>query len=130
MGVIIKPYCNCGFTTKEIYLGGGMDTFESKCIIPFYCIDCKKIYSKNIFYKIKGSYTINHNIKCTNCNSQLIMYGYIHEFDSREPQFEGIDDTIEWNPNITTTYYLNRNNLYCPICEKNELVFEELGLWD
>jgi hypothetical protein len=130
VGVIIKPYCTCGFTTKEIFLGGGMDTFESKCIVPFYCVDCKCIYSRNIFKKTKGRSSINVNIKCNKCKSHLIMYGVISEFDSIKPKTEEIDDCIEWSPTINTTYYLKRNNLYCPICEKHELKFDELGLWD
>ncbi len=130
MGVIIKPFCYCGYTTKEIYLGGGMGNFERNCTIPFYCIDCKQIFSRNIFKKYKGEYSINTKIHCRVCSYELVMYGNISSFENDDIQSKEIDDCIEWNPNLHTSYYLNKNHHYCPNCGNEEMEFEELGIWD
>jgi len=130
MGVIVKPYCTCGYTTKEIYLGGGMENFYRNCLLPFYCIHCKEIYGRNILKKHKGEYIVDTKIHCRTCSSELVIYGILTSFDNDEIQSKEIDDCIEWNPNHYTSYYLNRNHHYCPNCGKEEIEFEELGIWD
>ena len=65
MGTIIEAKCKCGFTSGDIYQGGGMSNFQKIDMEPAICRKCKKFLVLD--YKLKEN-------KCPYCGTIAVFY--------------------------------------------------------
>ena len=117
MGTGVKGYCNCGYKTKEMYLGGGMMNFQTNCTFPHYCQDCDILFEANIY----------EDVVCTGCQSKnVIAYD-----DARACRFME-NSVFDWD----TKYKIGRNiklsslNNLCPKCRNFDLNFTMTCMYD
>lgn len=103
MGTILKASCTCGFKTKELYFGAGMENHLEECMVPclkngsttveMFNIKKKRVRLEYVFY--------NEEILCGNNNT------------SRKIQSYPID--------------IFENDNLCPICGNYQLSFKSCG---
>jgi hypothetical protein len=70
MGYVIQPQCTCGYQHKQIFMGGGIKNYETSCEVPFYCEECSKIKTRNLFKK---------RPKCKKCKDELKIFGVLDD---------------------------------------------------
>jgi hypothetical protein len=117
MGSIITARCDCGYG-EEMYLGGGMLDFTTRCTFPLFCANCKILFKGNLFEK---------RIVCPECksegaipydNDQLCHRRGQKVFDWR------LEREIGRDPELTDGEYM------CPKCGQFTMTFEDVGCWD
>jgi Zn finger protein HypA/HybF involved in hydrogenase expression len=117
MGSSVRAKCECGYD-EEFLIGGGMETFETHCLFPCHCRDCKGIVSANLLQK---------PLNCPECEGPAIM-AYDHD-DLR--QMKGQKEVASWNLKGLKELKLTDGAYYCPLCHSFRLSFEDAGLcWD
>lgn len=107
MGTIVRASCcKCGFE-KEVFFGGGMSDFTTKCRVPAIETKTGKFVVKNYFKKVQ-------------LEGDFVFYD--------EPRmYEGnIEDGAEKWGEVSLKF---KNNL-CPYCRTFTLNFESIGLYD
>jgi phage FluMu protein Com len=122
MGGMVIAKCSCGYSSEELYLGGGMINFDSNCSIPFYCDNCDVVYAANIL----SEYGLKNEHKCPKCNRVAYYYGEIKDnhIDFSEKS------VFDWLVNDNSTYFLSDSIYHCPKCKKENMKFLSLGCWD
>lgn len=138
MGYLVQPECKCGYQHKQIFMGGGMRNFETSCEVPFYCEDCSKIKTRNLFkkrtkcqkckedLKIFGvldedieceecnklipTEVFNEKFKCEKCRKELKMYGEIIEHSNDMYMDEAYMRELEEN-SFNWSFYTNRTEM-------------------
>lgn len=128
MGTIIKAICECGFETRDMYLGGGMSGYivpygvgmsnhTAVCSFPNYCNSCKSLFVGNM---------LNDKIICTECKSKDTV-----PYNDSSLVKDLSKTSFEWN---SSTKYgqlnLSKENSFCPKCENYSLEFRFVGMWD
>ena len=117
MGVILQGQCECGFETENLFIGGGMLDFTSKCYIPAVCLNCNIFLVKN--YNKKFS-------KCPKCRKKVVFYN--------DPQLQNKpkhgSPLFEWNISEDDPFILLDTEYYCPKCKKKQMRFIDMGCWD
>lgn len=106
MGTIIKAKCQCGYESKEMFFGAGMEDFEKVSYVPSL---------KNGSSKIE---MINHKRK-----DHFPEYSfYTDSLLSGKPTNSYNIDHFDLK--------LQQENNYCPVCENFNLQFLSLGCFD
>lgn len=115
MGMMLMPICNCPAEFSNITVGEGFSDINTSCYIPFICYECKAIFSKKGVYKMK---------KCPKCKRKTSPLGMISASEIELPTFFELEIDDE------SVYYLEDKKYMCPNCNKDNLRFEVIGLWD
>jgi hypothetical protein len=118
MGSIISAHCDCGYEIAEMFLGGGMMDFTTRCYFPHYCGERKTLFEANVFEK---------EIQCPECGKE----GAISYDDERICESEG-KIVFSWNveDEIGRELELTDGKYICPGCGKFSLRFLNIGDWD
>jgi len=85
MGTTIKAICECGFETRDMYLGGGMSNHTTMCSFSNYCKSCKSFFLANMF---------NDKIICPECKSEETV-----PYNDPRLVKELSKTSFEWNSN-------------------------------
>ena len=114
MGEIKIAKCySCGYTSNELYLGGGMLNFQENIAVPVYNHKTKKLTTANeLQEKIKE----NPNISFYYDDENLSKF---HE-----------EITIEHGDPVRSETLHNAELFLCPKCNKFMLRFVWVGMWD
>jgi hypothetical protein len=112
MGSIIKAYCSCGYE-KSMFLGGGMESFNTYCCFPVYCEECRILFEDNLF---------GNQLQCPKCK------GFKTTSYDKKCSLKG-DTVFEWNVR-DMSLILTDGNYVCPRCSKPALTFIDDGCWD
>jgi hypothetical protein len=117
MGSIIKARCDCGFSQAELYLGGGMRTFQEECLFPVLCMKCHSLSIANLLEK---------DICCPKCDESDVKPYDLPALSDRKGKI-----IFEWNTDrIGRTLTLTEGEYLCPKCGKFSMHFYEVGNWD
>ncbi len=118
MGSTIVAKCDCGYESKELFVGAGRMNYEKVCLFPHLCQDCQTFFNGNIY----------EEETCPLCRSKnVISYD-----DKRACRF--MEEVVfSWNTKkgIGRNANLSLNNNLCPKCGKYKMLF--LGgviMWD
>ncbi len=117
MGSMLKAICKCGYSST-VMMGGGMRDFTKYCGFPFYCEDCKIMFTGNAFDK---------KLKCPECGSKkVIAYD-----DDRICKKKG-EEMASWatEDKIGRDLVLTDGRYLCPECGKFNLSFVHFGCFD
>jgi len=117
MGMMLKPFCECGSEFQTEFVGGGFSNIKFYCNVPFICYHCKTVFSKN---GVDGE-----KKNCPKCRRKTSPLGMI----SKTPP-EEIPSIFDWEIDDDRVYYLEDKKYECPNCGEEELSFEMMGLWD
>lgn len=106
MGEIIKAICGCGYQSKELKFGAGMEDFEHSRTVPAISMTTAEIVELDILAKSP--------------NPQLVPY--------TDPRLH--DQNCTCTPLQIFDTFLPTAGNYCPGCHQFRLRFESLGLYD
>lgn len=106
MGSIINAKCICGYKTKDLYFGAGMEDFKTECSVPALQNGSAQIEMKN--YKKKH-----------------LLAEYIFYTDSLFTELIDSSKTI----NFFNVKIHQENNL-CPKCKNYTMSFIDVGCFD
>ena len=105
MGTILKPECTCGYESKNISFGAGMED-ENVCQVPALQNGSSEIEMKNI-------------------RRREIYPEYIFYTENLMFESHGLVKTYDaWQ------YKLRAENNLCPSCKKYEMKFTYIGEFD
>ena len=119
MGSSVLGYCNCGYETGEILIGGGMRNHETYCGFPHYCLDCKHLFTGNIF---------DQSVSCPKCKSKNVV-----SYDDRRACQYMEYSIVDWNVKrrLGRELLLSAENNICPKCGEYALFFRTgMTNWD
>ena len=121
MGTIIKAICKCGFESKDILAGGGFSNFQTTCMAPAICLNCRKFLVKN--YKEKDE-------NCPTCGKKVVFYNDPSlQIRIKEPTKARV--IFSWRISDDGKDFRLPDTLYlCPECGEMTLTFVEGGFWD
>jgi len=115
MGALLTASCDCGYSAN-LQLGGGMANFETVCLFPVYCGDCRALVEVNI---------LESRINCSQCEGSNIV-----AYDASELMGEpGEEEVFSWNVR-GRSLSLSNGRYFCPECQQMRLRFEDAGCWD
>lgn len=116
LGTIIEAKCKCGFTSGDIYQGGGMSNFQKIDMEPAICLKCKKFLVLD--YKLKEN-------KCPYCGTIVVFYNDKSLQALADKDCTEISESIDWGEfKLPNTTYL------CPNCGELSMQFYVKGCWD
>ena len=129
MGYILKGECPCGFSSKELFVGGGeMDV--NYCAIPVACPKCARLWVEN-----KGK----SESRCSKCRSTAY---YLHVPTNYTPSdiAAKIGDDYPWDVSEMPADDPDELDLdplpppdfsyRCPKCGELKMKLIKCGLWD
>lgn len=116
MGTILEAFCECGYSSGEIWQGGGMPTFTTRDMEPAFCEKCSKVIVLNY---------MKEDPRCPSpCKGKPTFYN--------DPSLQKIPDdrkpersTIQWGE-----FFLPDVDYLCPRCHEMKMRFHEMGCWD
>lgn len=121
MGSIIKAVCKCGFESGDIFAGGGFQNFQTTCMAPAICLNCRKLLIKN--------YTKEHE-KCPDCGREVTFYND-PQVQTQTNESKKTRDIFSWHTNDEREdFQLPDTQYLCPKCGKMTLTFILIGNWD
>ena len=118
MGTIIAGECECGYHSKDIYVGESGFSGQAIEHFPFHCEDCDDLVVIDLY---------SNELTCPKCKGDnLIAYD--------DERFCTTDSEIYHSVDMSTTFgrkfILRKDNNLCPKCKKFTLNFKGDGLWD
>jgi ribosomal protein L37AE/L43A len=118
MGSIVNAICECGFNKEKMYLGGGKRNHNSVCSFPFYCDQCKIIFTVNLY---------NPLTNCPDCGADSII-----SYEDKKINIGEGRKVFSWNTRLTLgrELVLTDSKYWCPSCKKYDLKFTSVGRWD
>ena len=145
MGGSAAGHCNCGYSTKRLLLGGGKANYQTTCLFPCYCADCKTLYVDNLYAE---------QLRCKECDStnaipyddpqlqrdpqpqtqpqhepppkkRFFFFRKKQEQDLRQKQEE--DLRFSWNTQakLGRNIKITEGKYFCPACEEFNLQFSD-----
>jgi hypothetical protein len=119
MGSIIRAVCPCGFSTANLYLGGGMSSFLRMCAFPVRCSACHRFDVVNLY---------DSPAECGGCHERTLI-PYDDPILVSQP---GNDEIFSWETEeeLGRTPILTDGTYLCPLCDRPELKFQRWGNWD
>lgn len=117
MGLILQARCKCGFTSENLFLGGGMMSFGTHCAMPALCPTCHRLEVCNV---------LSERVRCSKCQGPVTFYTDKSLQSSmktrRRPVFQwNLDDRKLVLPDV---------GFRCPACKKLTMRFLDSGRWD
>ena len=116
MGSITRAHCPCGYE-RQMFLGGGMQSFATPCNFPLFCVRCGILFEANLFEGPPA---------CPQCGEAAIPYD-----DPRTCARRG-NTVFSWNARdaLGRELTLTDGEYICPQCGNTSLSFAAMGLWD
>jgi len=118
MGDIVVAECDCGYQTKNLGLGGGMQDFTTYCGFPYLCLNCREVTVANF---------LDAEPSCRSCGSRSIT-AY-----NAEPLMGERENGVVFNWYINSErgeLTLPEGTYLCPKCERKTLRFLWAGMFD
>lgn len=119
MGSILRAECSCGFNKERLFVGGGMLGFETSCLVPAVCKGCGDFFTTNYL-------ETENSLVCPRCAKKAYFYN--------DQSLRGVEVSpkiiFHWRLTKDTSLDLPDAKYYCPNCQRFELQFKEIGLWD
>jgi hypothetical protein len=115
MGNIIIGNCECGYSSGDIYQGGGFLTFMNEDKEPAYCKKCKLLIVLN--YK-------EPNSQCSSCGGKVKFYNDPSLKKNLNNQIKK-NNIIQWGD-----FFLPNVDYLCPECGEFKMKFFGIGFWD
>ena len=119
MGSSLTASCECGYTTGQLMVGGGIQTFKTTYIFPAFCRDCQDLVATNL---------LDEQPKCEHCGSDRAKaYG-----DESLQGEAGSEVIVSWgHPANESGVTISNGTYLCPSCGEFQLRFEQGGIrWD
>ena len=117
MGAIILATCDCGYSSKEMFLGAGMIDHQTRCNFPMYCKNCHSLFEANLYDK---------KILCTECGTDKVL-----QYDDKSLYKNGKGGYVfSWSISDVKDAKLLNANYLCPDCGNYNLLFKSCGLFD
>jgi len=119
MGSSLIASCECGYTTDQLIVGGGMRTFSTIYIYPAFCSNCRDLAMINLR---------DETPKCDLCGSdQVKAYGD----ESLRAGAGSVDTATRPEPEEETCVEVADGTHLCPECGEFKLKFKDGGIrWD
>jgi hypothetical protein len=122
MGQILAAACSCGFTAENLYIGGGMMSYETFCGVPTLCLACDSFDVRNY---------LDSNARCA-CGGPVHFYTEESLQEAGPDVEDGNDDqghVFSWHVD-NREIRLPDTTYRCPACGMLALQFIPTGHWD
>jgi len=121
MGSALNAKCPCGFSSEELFVGGGMTNFETYCGAPALCESCRTVEVVNY---------LDERPKCPTCKGPLKFYD--DPTLRRKPRRVSSRTPLVFSWKLDKGSFKLPNTQYrCPRCGEVKMRFFDAGVeWD